>query len=255
MTCPPELFNNYFVYTIAAVVSGYYEMEGGLSYREVMELLMQRYAGELYVRSRKTGEAMRVISAAVFDANPRFFDEIPQIGTIENFEMKREALLQYAFDCGLFCNFGLLKMNFERTMQSRSLFENEYQISCLHTVSGWDDLSRRASTAAFADIALGHHAYYSGSGGYPKNYVRNDSPYRQMTDIAAVASFLCEEWEKSSPREFSGILPRETGRFSPVILSFVQDAKVSAKLMNVLSGDDRPYYRTIHQKLFSPDNA
>lgn len=255
MTCPPELFDNYFVYIIASLISGFYEMEGGLSYREVMELLMQRYAGELYVRSRRAGEMMRVISAAVFDANPRFFDEIPQIGEISNPGIKREALLAYACDCGLFCDFGLLKMNFERTIQSRSLFENEYQMSCLHTVSGWDDLSRRASTAAFADIALGHHAYYSGAGGYPKKYVRNTSPYRQMTDIAAVVSSLCEEWEKSPGRDVSAMLPKETGRFSPVILSFVQDAGVSGQLLNILSGDDRPYYRTIHQKLFSLGNA
>ena len=119
----------------------------------------------------------------------------------------------------------------------------------LHTLSGYEDLKRRKSTEEFADIALGHHRWYDGNGGYPDNYVRTDSEYRLMTDVAAAAVHIVSE---AKTRDLKDILEEMTGssqrQFSPIVLSCLTDEKLAKKIRTVLKGD-AVYYKEIYDEL------
>lgn len=60
----------------------------------------------------------------------------------------------------------------------------------LHTVVGSSCLAERASTRHYAAIALGHHSWYDGSGGYPDSYKRLECPYRQMVDVIGLIDWI-----------------------------------------------------------------
>ena len=170
-------------------------------------------------------------------------------GYMEQKEEKKKALLSYAEGCGLYHAFGLLKMNIARTMQTRNLFEDEYQVYQLYTVSGAADLKKRASTAHFSDIALGHRSWYNGAGGYPAKYVRIDSPYRQMTDVAAVVACLLDLQEEDGQADIQ-LIQREAGRrFSPMVASCLSEEATAARLLQLLRSDGKAYYQTIYQEL------
>lgn len=248
LQCPAERMDDYFVFLIDAVITNFREFEGCINYREVTVAFMRRFTGSLYISSRLSSDLMRCFCGMVFEQDETFFDDIPFIKNIENSDEKRERLLSFASDCGFYHDFGLIKMNLSRTMQTRNLFENEYRMYMLHTISGYDDLRKRPSTACFADAALGHHRWYDGTDGYPNDYVRNDSPYRQLTDVMAVASALQEE-KGDIEEKVRNILEGERRRFSPMVTAFLTDAKLVSSLDELLSGSRETYYRSVYETL------
>ena len=250
LSCPVEQYGDYLSYLIRQVVSDYFEMDGVPSYRSIVLRLMQRFSGRLYVQSEQAAALLRIYCGTIFDNDPTFFDDIDFLASIADPTEKRNALLDYASSCGLYHDLGLIKMGLSRTMDTRSLFELEDRMFRLHTVSGHDDLVRRASTARFADIAFGHHSWYDGKDGYPESYVRNASPYRQMTDVVAVAAYLIDRGE-ATESVFDDILRQERTRFSPLVTVYLNDPALKKALLTVLENDE-PYYRILYERINAP---
>ena len=221
--CPPEARDDHFRYTLCAVITDYYEMNGVPTYREITEQILKHFGGELYLRSLRMGKFLRFLADELWMRDSGFFDDIPFLADTEDLTRKKEMLLNYAQDCGLYLDFGLVKMNIGMTMKTRDLFENEFQMYRLHTVSGHDDLAAHPSTECFADVALGHHRWYDGSDGYPERYERLQSAFRQMTDLAAVGAVLVSGSEESIEEKKERIIKGEGTRFSPMITDALYD--------------------------------
>ncbi len=249
LTFPVEKFDDLFYYNVRLVVTDYFETEGVESYRDVTTRLMRRVAGLLYIRSLQAGDILKLYCAAIFDSDPAFFDDIDFLRAIEEPEEKRRALLDYAENCGLYHNFGLLKMNAERLSQTRNLFEREDRMVQVHAASGHDDLLKRKSTAMFADVAYGHHRWYNGAGGYPEDYVRSKSPYRQMTDVMAVVSCLMERFNGDLSSVVREIVSQERTRFSPLVTPFLLDEGLQKGIEEILLRSDERYYRPIYDEI------
>ena len=246
LSCPTENQDVFFRYEITLVISGYHETAGTRSFREVSGILMKRMFPREYVEWRITGELMRSIAARILASEPDFFDDIPFVKAIQNPDAKEERILQYAADCGLYHDFGLLKMNLARTMSTRNLFDEEDQIMRVHTRSGQEDLLKNPSTEKFADIAFGHHAWYNGQGGYPEDYIRTRSPYRMMTDIAAVAVFLQEGGFTDLEEALAEIYAEEGRRFSPMVTRYLGDEKLKKELSEILFGSREAFFREVY---------
>ena len=249
LTCPMDRFDDYFFYNVDAAISNFYEIEGSLTYKELAEKISRRFSGTLYIRSRKAGDIMRIFCEYILKRDPSFFDDIPFIANESDPEKKGARLLEYAGECGLLMDFGSIKMNIQRTVSTRQLLDIEDEMHNLHTVSGGDDLRARRSTEVYADIALGHHSWYNGSGGYPSGYVRTDSPYRQMTDIAAIVSWMLSNWDGDMPGLIKNVLSCPHGQFSPVAAAYLSDQALANDIERILGGDDTEYYREIYQEL------
>ena len=248
MSCPAGLYDDYFYFNVHLVISGYVECEGVAPYREVITSIMQKLCGDLYVRSRRSGEMMALFCEAIEEEEEGFFDEVPRIRRIRGREEKKRELASFARNCGLFHDVGLIKMNVERTMQTRSLFEGEFAMFRLHTVSGSDDLRARRSTAEFADVALGHHGWYAG-GGYPDQYVRSDSPCRQLTDVMAVVAAMQELYRGDMQEVVQKIISQEGSRFSPLVSSYLTQSDLVARLEALLKDGGERFYGEIYEAL------
>ena len=99
--------------------------------------------------------------------------------------------------------------------------------------------------------ARGHHAWYSGSGGYPEDYVRIDSPYRKMTDLVAVVSFISENYKNDIFALREEIRKLSDTAFSPFIVSFLEDDSLLKKIEEVLTGERKQYYLELYEELRS----
>ncbi len=249
LSVPAEDFKEYFFFQVRTVISNFYEIEGSYTYLDLVRNIIRRFSGSYYIRGRMTGDIMRALCEDLLAADGRFFDDIPFIAKTESMEKKKKAIMEFAGECGLFLDFGSIKMNFRKIEDSRNFFEDDMEIYMLHTLSGYEDLKRRKSTEEFADIALGHHRWYDGNGGYPDNYVRTDSEYRLMTDVAAAAVYIVSE---TKTRDLGDVLEEMTGssqrRFSPIVLSCLTDEKLAKKIRTVLEGD-AVYYKEIYDEL------
>ncbi len=222
---PPEARGDNFFYNVTLVISDEVEREGILSYREITKELMGMLGGSLMAKGRLAGRLLVRFAKAMLARDPACFDELPFLAEEEGPEARRQAVLSYAAECGMYADFGLIKMNLERLMRTRRLLESEERMYRLHTVSGWYDLKNRASTERFADPALGHHAYYDGSGGYPGRYERTASPYRSMTDAVAVAMRLLERGDETPEEAVEAVFADEGTRFSPLVTAALADCR------------------------------
>ena len=249
LALPIEDFSDTFLYDIILIVSDFFEIEGALSYKELVTHMMQKFSPDLYVSSRKTGDIMALLCAAVLEADPSFFDGLPVLDDLSETADRRQLITDYALECGLFHDFGQLKMDVGRTLKVRDLLDREFQMFMLHCLSGYGNLKERSSTRRFADIALGHHRWYDGEGGYPEAYVRTESPYRQMTDVAAVASYLVDGYDKDASKVIARLLGEKHRRFSPIVTACLTESDLVASVTRVLSGDGRNYYREIYDNL------
>jgi len=244
MTIPPAYCDQNFSYVLVMVASDFYEAEGLLSYQEVTAQLMRRFAGRLYLQSLKAGDLLACICDYIWNRDPGYFSFLPLLADVGNADEQREKLIQFARDCGLYHDFGLFKMNMERIQQTRALFENEAAMYRLHTVSGYNDLRLRESTRPFADIARGHHSSYTGEND-PSGYVRMESPYRQMTDLAALVSDLLEHEEEGIAAWAKGL--RQNSRFSPQAAAYLMDETLLDALNRALTDREAERYRTAYE--------
>ncbi len=251
MGVPPEMVNENLTHTLVAVVSDYFEIKEGPSYREVTGRLMERFAGRLYLHSARAGNLLAAFCAFIYDREPDYFQHLPSLRETGDPARRREILLSLARDCGLYHNFGLFKMNLERTRLTRHLFEQEDAMMRLHTVSGYEDLRQRASTAAFADVARGHHSAWIGGGDDPSGYVRLESPWRQMTDLTALVSDLLERGEESFDAWLIRVR-RESGRlFAPRAAAFLAEDALRITLARVLAEDERERCRRAYDLFYA----
>ncbi|MBR3228054.1 MAG: hypothetical protein IKF68_05870, partial [Erysipelotrichaceae bacterium] len=249
LTYPQEKINGAFYYTLTLIVSDYYECDQVMSYKEVSTKMMRRFIGFEYIKSQKISSLLKCCCGYIFDCDERFFDDIPFIYEIKDREEKRKALISYNEDCGLYFDYGLLKMHIERTRFTRDFFEREYEIYKLHTLSAYIDLKERESTKIFADICLGHHRWYNGHDGYPDEYVRSDSPYRQMCDLLSVVIWLNSNYHGDIKECIERIGRYEGRRFSPLISDFFRDEKLQKELTAILDKDEEVYYRELFTQI------
>ena len=248
LSYPVGKINEMFLYDIRLLMSEYLETEGVESYRSVAVQLMRRFFGRLYIRALKASALLRRYCEEIWNTDPGFFDDIPFLAEMKQPEEKKRALLDYADGCGMFHDFGMLHLNLERTTLTRNLFETEDQMLKLHTRRGCDALRKYASTEIFADVALGHHAWYQG-GGYPEDYERLKSPYRQMTDVVAVVAYLLDHDKRAPDKTIQSVIAQEQKRFSPLVTVYLGKAGLREDLSALLSGDERLYYQEFHRHL------
>jgi len=249
ISCPPEKFEDNFFFIVDVAITNFHEVEGCLSYKELASHIMKRFSGDLFIRSRKAGDIMKIFCNELLKKDPSFFDDIPFISQISDADKKKSVILDYAATCGLFSDFGLIKMNLERTMKTRNLFEDEKEAYEVHTISGHDDLKKRKSTERYADIAYGCYRWYDGTDGYPKEYVRNKSNYRQMVDVAAAALYMTDSYNGDIESLAKEMLSLSRKRFSPMVVSCLLDDTLKQSIDHILGGDDTSYYKELYDAL------
>ena len=249
VTYPADRFSEQLLYNVTLVMTDYFECDGVPTYREISSALLQRYAGRLYLRGRRMGDVLCLCCRTILRSEPDFFDDIDFIRAVTDPREKEAAVLDYAAQCGVYADCGLVKMGMERFSSIRNLYESEYRIWQMHVFSGSDDLRRYPSTAAFADVALGHHRWYDGSDGFPDEYVRTASPYRQMTDVAAVAEYLLERAQDDPEEVFASVMALGGRRFSPLVTAFFADGELRRGVTEILRASDEPYYREVYRGL------
>lgn len=231
-------------------ISSYMELGNSPPYEQVLMTLLPRCAPDIYVHSCVVADAAEVLGGAILADNPRAFDDIPAIGKIEDPTEKQAAALRFVHKSGMLHDVGAIFFHHIRAIHGREMFREEHETLELHTIAGYEMLKNRASTRDYADIALGHHAWYDGSNGYPKAYQRQESPFRQAVDVIAMAVFLedffcqggitCRE-DVSFMDAVAQAAQGEGRRFFPPLVVCLQDPKIQEKLQNIyFTGREKP---------------
>lgn len=232
------------------------ETEGGIPYTTFLQKLMLRFAPEMYRHSYIVGEGAKALCAAVLENEPGSFDEIDFIGAVTGAEEKKTVVLDYAMGCGLYHDVGKVSVIELYTRTARQWFAEEYEMAHLHTLAGRILLEGRPSTSRYAPIALGHHAWYDGSQGYPAAYKRPDCPARLMVDVISLVDFLeirvnSAQMYNLAPIPFEEavreIQALEGKRFSPVLTARLRDRKTAERIRTAMEAGTEEACRRMYK--------
>ncbi len=98
-------------------------------------------------------------------------------------------------------------------------------------------------------MAFGHHRWYDGTKGYPKEYIRTNSDYRQMVDVAASSVYKIENYNGNIDDLSEKMLSLAHKQFSPMVVSCLMDKDIKEEINRILSEDDRIYYKELYEEL------
>lgn len=210
------------------------ETEHSVPYAEYLELILVRFAPEVYLHSQIVGTAAAAFCGLIMEDEPNFFDDIDFIRAVDNPAEKRRVVLDYAMGCGAFHDVGKINVIELYSRSGRQWLEGEYEMAHLHTLGGERLLSDRESTRRYAAAALGHHGWYDGSRGYPSAYRRLECPERQMVDVVGLVDWLDNTTrteriyagvEKTFDEAVQDAVALEGRRFSPLLTARLRDSE------------------------------
>lgn len=240
---PQPAENETLFFALRQMTIGFVETGSGLSYGDLLQRLLVRFLPEMYVHSHTVGRTAAAFCRIVLEEEPGFFDDMDFIREITDFRQKEGAVSDYAMKAGLFHDTGKISFPNLYSLTARQWFEEEYELASLHTQIGEDRLSRQPSTRPYAPVALGHHAWYDGSGGYPDSYVRLECPCRQMVDIIGLVDWLDNVtytthrytgMKKTFPEAVREAIRLGGKRFSPLLTGRLEDPAMERKLAEAL---------------------
>ena len=238
--------------------STFVEVEGGILYKQFLLKILMRFAPEIYVHSKVVADAAVVFCRLIIDEEPDFFDDMDSIREIGEPLEKRQAILDYARECGMLHDVG--KINFMNlySQTARQWFEEEYEMAHLHTNVGAAWLGERESTNMYAPVALGHHCWYDGSHGYPETYHRLECPCRQMVDIIGMLDWINNVVdtatmytgvEKSFREAVDAAIDLERRRFSPLLTARLRDKAIAEQMEKAFAEGRREAYRLLYESM------
>lgn len=230
-------------YYIRASLDVYIEYPGDNCFRDFAEEVIANRQPETYVHSYMVAKLALLIFEEVMKEAPEQLIGIRGIESVQELRQRREEVRKFLHDCCIFHDIGKLKMLDIYEVPSRSWFADEEEMHRFHPVLGCNILKRCASTMDFAPVALGHHRWYDGQGGFPEEYHREAEQDAALTDIVGVADFIDKNCNPgvnyldkvTRPEEVLQQLQSFSGtRFSPCIVEAVLRRETEIK--EVLTG-------------------
>jgi len=250
---PPDRVTDTTRSRICKVLSSYIEIANGFSYRTMALSLTAFFSPDLYAHEYAVGAMARLFCKAIYTEEPDFFDDIPAFAVMPADEKKENAILEYAYNAGLFHDIGRLNFSILYNNTGRRRLRQEQEILELHTYLGRKWLMEVDSARCYADVAFGHHRWYDESDGYPEEYHRNESPYRAMVDVVALMDYLDNEEGDDSylllrtipfHEKVEKAMKLSERRFSPIVTDWLRDAKLAEQLRVLYENGRRDgYYR------------
>ena len=253
---PKDEANEQIFFYLRQLSTTFLETAHSISYGDFQQIMLIHFAPDVYVHSQIVGKTAAVLCDMIVSEEPDFFDDIEQIQRIQEPSAKRQAVLDFAMNCGVFHDVGIINFISLFTRTARQWFDEEYEIAHLHTVVGNKRLALCASTRRYAAAALGHHSWYDGTHGYPEAYKRLECPCRQMVDVIGLIDWLdnsiSRAWlyghsKKNFDEAIEGALSLEGKRFSPLLTARLRDKAITEKLRQSFLTARSEAYRQLYE--------
>ena len=169
------------------VLYAYRELPGCTSYYDLLLNVFACQHPTGYARMWRTAQIARALCRWAIKDCPEQFVGFMDCADTAVVAAKAEELAAFAWRAGRVYDAGMVHcIDMVRTT-CRGLLEEEFSLLQLHAYYGANLLSKRPSTAPYADVAYGHHCHYDEQGGYPVSFSPGASPARAMIYIISVA--------------------------------------------------------------------
>ena len=175
---------------MSLILKNFIEIPGGMDLETMGLSLTAALHPTTYVHTLSVANLTKSITGQLISTKPELFVGMPGYDRVEDVEARTAEIENYAYHAALCHDFGKLIIADTIMTYGRKLLDDEFDIVRVHPSIGAYLLARHASTAAYADVARGHHLWYNGENGYPQDFDATKSPYRTIISITACADCL-----------------------------------------------------------------
>ena len=214
----------------------------------LFQMLIKRHIST-YLHSKMVAKFTDLIISKVLYSKPELFIyEASPYKTIEQVKKNQSLIQRTAFYGALLHDIGKFNVLNIISRQNRPLTNNEFNTIKSHTIKGAKNLLIDDDLAQFEDIALYHHKWYNGMGGYPEEYSNLNSKHKIIIDIITMADCLDAATDHlgrnyRKHKTVADVLEefnKESGtRYNPHIVKLLNEDKELVKNLEYLSSSGR----------------
>ena len=171
-------------------LSYFREIPGGIRCSELCMRVLVAIHPPTYVHSNMVAQLSLCIARHLISERPERFIGFPGCNSLEEVKEARDRILTYVYNSALYHDVGKLTIIDTISMYGRKLLDAEFLVLRTHPENGANMAETYDSLKDYADVIRGHHLWYDGSAGYPKNFKTADSPYKPVIDVVMVADCM-----------------------------------------------------------------
>lgn len=248
-----------FLLTCLILILKYFVEVPGVMDLETMGLsLIAAIHPMTYVHTLTVADLSVALAEKLLDKDPDLFIGMPGYSCRQEVLAGRDAILEYVRHAALCHDFGKLHIAETILTYGRKLLDEEFGLVQTHPSIGAYLLSLHPSTAAYADVARGHHCYADGQGGYPKSFDPRTSPYKSVIALVTGADCLDAATDQvgrsykegKSLRQVLEEFRAERGsRYAAFMVDLFQDEEFCAEIENLLITRREVHYRETYRLL------
>lgn len=127
---------------------------------------------------------------ALLNSCPEQFLDVMGLKTVQEIQAKRGILMRYMSMAALFHDVGKNQLSEISNNDFRKLTQHEVAILRRHPEYSNKYLDLDPIFNQYRDIALGHHKWYNGEGGYPESFDNVHSVWRPLIDLLTICDCI-----------------------------------------------------------------
>lgn len=163
-------------------------------------------------------------------------------------EKERNSTMDFVRQCALLHDIGKTRITDITNTQGRQLADHEFQAIRKHPGYGAEMLEKDRSLSKYHDVAMGHHKFYDGKGGYPMEFDNTGSPYRIIIDliticdcIDAATDHLGRNYKRAKSLEevLAELVEGSGTRYNPELVAIIQESPRLRREMDYITGEGR----------------
>ncbi len=213
----------------------------------ILHLIVRRQL-PTYLHSVMVAKLAGEFAESILRNKPDYFDALPV----------KENIPEYLRHCGLFHDVGKTRIADIINLQGRKLGDDEFEAIRKHPEYGTLFLANDDDLKIYSDVAVGHHRFYDGTGGYPDYYIPGKSPFQSAVDIITVCDCLDAATDcygrnyksaKTTEEIFSELKKFAGVRYNPVLVDLIStDTLLKDRIENLLGpGRGEIMYEAYHK--------
>lgn len=172
---------------LLACLQSFVEYPDGILEKDFIMTLVVCRSPDSFASSYMSSQIARMMVQAALLRCPEYLSGALGYEDEETLRANKDRLETFVYEACLLHNVGFLAFcNLARRIGRGRLEEEEELIRC-HVYAGAKLLGQSPSTRPYVNAALGHHRFFDGSGGYPKEYDRSKDPNVMLTDLISAA--------------------------------------------------------------------
>ncbi len=172
------------------IIHNFIEIPSCITFEDMVLQCMAAIHPPTYVHSLMVGQITECLCGHMLRLMPERLIGVCGYDSLEEVLSHRDEILSFAYHSALCHDFGKISIIDTVFIYGRKLLDSEFDLIKTHPKTGYEMMSRFASTKKYAHVALGHHKWYDNSRGYPEEFDTSSSKDKPIIDVVLCADCL-----------------------------------------------------------------